>query len=84
MNDFNNMTRKELDQYIRAYAFQQRFLDKYGKCYSRCSKEEVIALLKDTVDSNGHQDNYADNNGDDRITIVKLFLRYLKSWLIHQ
>lgn len=80
MNDFNNMTRKELDHYIRVHALQQRFLDKYGKCYSRCSKEEVISLLKGTVDSNVCQDNHVDN----RTTMVKLFLRYLKSWLIRQ
>lgn len=84
MNDFNNMTRKELDHYIRAYALQQRFLDKYGKCYSRCSKEEVISVLKGTVDSNVCQDNRVDNVEDNRTTMVKLFLRYLRSWLIRQ
>lgn len=41
------MTRKELDEKVREHKLQSRFLDKYGKSYSRCSKKEVEEIYNE-------------------------------------
>lgn len=75
------MTRKEMDKSVRDLSLQKKVIELTGKCYSRCSKEELETAL-DAI----HRVNYIGDNftaavvpdKEDKLTAFKLFVRWLK------
>lgn len=75
------MTRKEMDKSVRDLSLQKKVIELTGKCYSRCSKEELETAL-DAI----RRVNYAGedstavvvSNKEEKLTAFKLFVRWLK------
>jgi len=75
------MTRKEMDKSVRDLSLQKKVIELTGKCYSRCSKEELETAL-DAI----RRVNYTGDNSvttvvsgkEEKLTEFKLFVRWLK------
>ena len=79
------MTRKELDNFVRENSLQKEVLTLTGKCYSRCSKEELEKTIDTIKKANEMYDGvlYEENNTSrvNKLTLFKLFTRWLKEKL---